>query len=240
MNLQSVIRAIYPAQCVACDTQTEAEHGLCGSCWRETQFIGGLVCDTCGAPLHGDDTGDLAHCDDCMTIARPWTRGRAALVYDGIGRKLVLGLKHGDRLDLVHPAAAWMVWVAAPIMQPDMMIVPVPLHWTRLLKRRYNQAAVLAQEIGKITGQTVCVDALERPRKTKPLEGHSRDARFAALDGAIRSKSNREPLIKGRAILLVDDVMTSGATLASAADALLQAGAKDVSIVTLARVVKDT
>ncbi len=240
MKLQSVIRAIYPAQCVACDNQTESEHGLCGSCWRETRFIGGLVCDGCGTPLHGTDDGDRVQCDDCMTIARPWDRGRAALIYDGIGRKLVLGLKHGDRLDLTYPAAMWMMRAAAPIMKPEMMVVPVPLHWMRLFKRRYNQAAVLAQDIGKLTGLAVCVDALERPKKTKPLEGHNREARFAALSGAIRAKTSRVPLIKGRSILLVDDVMTSGATLAAAAEAVLRAGASDVSIVTLARVVKDT
>ena len=86
----------------------DAEFGLCGPCWRQTQFIGGSICDTCGTPLPGEDHGDFLQCDDCMKIARPWDRGRAALVYKGIGRTLILRLKHGDRTDLVYPAAKWI------------------------------------------------------------------------------------------------------------------------------------
>ncbi len=239
MRLQSVIRAIYPAQCVACDAQTEAEFGLCGPCWRETQFIGGLVCDSCGTPLPGEDQGEVIQCDDCMTIARPWDRGRAALVYTGIGRRLVLRLKHGDRTDLARPASLWMARIARPLLQDDTVLVPVPLHWVRLARRRYNQAALLANGLGRVLERPVCADALLRPKKTKPLEGHSRDARFAALADAIVPNPRRVPIIKGKSVLLVDDVMTSGATLAASAEAVKAAGAANMSIVTLARVVKD-
>ncbi|WP_439153711.1 double zinc ribbon domain-containing protein [Yoonia sp.] len=239
MQMQSVIRAIYPAQCVACDAQTEAEYGLCGPCWRETQFIGGLVCDTCGTSLPGEDCGDIVQCDDCMTIARPWNRGRAALVYAGIGRRLVLALKHGDRTDLARPTSAWMARIARPLLRDDTVLVPVPLHWMRLARRRYNQAALLVHGLGHALDRPVCPDALLRPKKTKPLEGHSRDARFAALAGAIVANPGRAEMIKGRSVLLVDDVMTSGATLAASTEALCAVGAKDVSIVTLARVVKN-
>ncbi len=239
MRLQSVIRAIYPAQCVACDAQTEAEFGLCGPCWRETQFIGGLVCDTCGTPLPGEDRGEVVQCDDCMTIARPWDRGRAALIYTGIGRRLVLGLKHGDRTDLARPATTWMARIARPLLQDDTILVPVPLHWVRLARRRYNQAALLTHGLGKVLDRSVCADALLRPKKTRPLEGHSRDARFAALADAIIPNPKRTAVMKGRSVLLVDDVMTSGATLAASAEAAKAVGATNVSIVTLARVVKD-
>jgi predicted amidophosphoribosyltransferase len=240
MILQSAIRAIYPAQCVACDSFTDTEGGLCGPCRRDTHFIGGVICDTCGTPLAGEDQGDVLQCDDCMMIARPWDRGRAALVYTGVGRRLVMALKHGDRIDLARPAAAWMARAAAGLVTDDVVIVPVPLHWTRLFRRRYNQAAELAKALGRETGQTVCVDALRRPRRTKPLEGHSRMARFEALTDAITVAENRAALIQDRHVLLVDDVMTSGATLAAAAEAARSGGAKNVSIVTLARVVKDT
>lgn len=239
MRLQSVIRAIYPAQCVACGAHTEAEFGLCGPCWRETQFIGGLVCDTCGTSLPGEDRGETVQCDDCMTIARPWNRGRAALVYAGIGRRLVLGLKHGDRTDLARPLAAWMARVARPLLHENTVLVPVPLHWMRLTRRRYNQAALLVHELGRVLDRSVCTDALLRPKKTKPLEGHSRDARFAALSDAIVSNPKRLTMIRGKSVLLVDDVMTSGATLAASTEALRAAGVDDVSIVTLARVVKN-
>lgn len=239
MRLQSVIRAIYPAQCVACDEPTEAEFGLCGACWRETKFIGGLVCDTCGVPLPGEDAGEVVQCDDCMTIARPWDRGRAALIYTGIGRRLVLRMKHGDRTDLARPAAMWMTRAARPLLRDDTVLVPVPLHWARLARRRYNQAALLAHMLGRVLERPVCADALLRPKKTKPLEGHSRDARFEALSGAIIPNPKRQGQIAGKSVLLVDDVMTSGATLAASAEAARAAGAANVSIVTLARVVKD-
>ncbi|WP_296428109.1 double zinc ribbon domain-containing protein [Yoonia sp.] len=239
MRLQSVIRAIYPAQCVACDAPTEAEFGLCGACWRDTQFIGGLVCDTCGAPLPGDDSGDTVQCDDCMTIARPWDRGRAALIYSGIGRRLVLALKHGDRTDLARPAGMWMARIARPLLRDDTVLVPVPLHWRRLVRRRYNQAALLAHGLGLVLNRPVYPDALLRPRKTQSLEGHGRAARFAALAEAIVPNPKRLTAVHGKSVLLVDDVMTSGATLGACAEAARAAGAAHVSIVTLARVVKD-
>ncbi len=238
--MQSIIRAIYPAQCVACDVQTETEHGLCGTCWAETQFIGGLVCDTCGTPLPGEDTGEAVQCDDCMTIARPWHRGRAVLAYTGVGRRLVLGLKHGDRTDFVPALARWMAQRVRDIAVEPAVLVPVPLHWTRLARRRYNQSAVLAQGMARQLGWPLCLDALQRPKRTRALEGHSRDARFAQLSGAIVPHPKRLAQIAGQRVILVDDVMTSGATLAAGTEAAYQAGAENVSIVTLARVVKDT
>ena len=240
MRLQSVIRAIYPPQCVACDALTAEENGLCSACWSDTIFISGLICDSCGTPLQGEADDTPVQCDDCMTIARPWDKGRAALVYSGVGRRLVLGLKHGDRTDLVLPAARWMASKIQKLGVLDPIIVPVPLHWVRLARRRYNQSALLAQAISGACEAAVCVDALLRPKKTKPLDGHSRDQRFAALADAIVPNPKRTDIIAGRNIILVDDVMTSGATLASATEALKQGGAANVSIVTLARVVKDT
>lgn len=240
MRLQSVIRAIYPPQCVACDAQTEDDFGLCAACWRETQFIGGVVCESCGTSLPGEDRDEVVQCDDCMTIARPWDKGRAVLVYTGIGRRLVLGLKHGDRTDLARPTARWMAQKIERWAKTDTVLVPVPLHWLRTLRRRYNQSALLAQEIGKVLDLPVCVDALLRPKKTNALQGHSRDARFAALSDAIVPNPKRVDQIAGKTVILVDDVMTSGATFAACTEAAKAAGATTVSIVTLARVVKDT
>ncbi len=239
MQLQSVIRAIYPPQCVGCEAAVESEHGLCADCWKETRFIQGTVCNTCGMPLLGEDDGEAVQCDDCMTIARPWIKGRAALIYKDKGRRLVLALKHGDRTDLAVPAARWMAQRAGDILSDDPVLVPVPLHWSRLLKRRYNQAALLSAQLAKITGATHCVDALYRPVKTKPLDGHNRDARFAALSQAITDNPRRAVLLKGRKVVLVDDVMTSGATLAACAEALLAIGAGRLCVLTLARVAKD-
>lgn len=237
--MQSALHLIYPSQCISCRDLVEGDNALCGKCWRDTPFISGLTCDKCGTPLPGDDTGETILCDDCMTIARPWSKGRAAILYQENGRKLILAFKHGDRLDLAHPAGQWLARVAAPLLDPDTLIAPVPLHWMRMLKRRYNQSALLASSLAKATDQASCLDLLTRTKRTRSLDGLGREARFQMLADSIRVNPKRRHRLIGRKVLLVDDVMTSGATLAACTEACLAAGAADVNTVTLARVAKD-
>ncbi len=237
-RLQTAVQMIYPPRCLVCGGLVESDFGLCGTCWRDTPFITGLVCDLCGVPLPG--TSDLAeHCDECLKTVRPWVRGRAALCYRDNGRKLVLGLKHGDRHDIVPTASLWMARVARPMLTQDMVIVPVPLHFYRLLQRRFNQSAVLAQAMARQTGLSCCPDALIRTTHTASLDGKSREDRFATLSGALAAHPKRAQHLAGKAVLLVDDVMTSGATLSTAAEVCLAAGAREVCVTVLARVAKD-
>lgn len=239
MGLQATLQVLYPPQCISCGAPVASDFGLCADCWRETPFISGLVCDRCGQPLPGSDAEESAVCDDCLTIARPWQRGRAALLYQDNGRKLVLALKHGDRLDLVRPAAAWLHRAVQPLLTPGLVAVPVPLHWTRLLRRTYNQSALLSRALAGLAGLDHCPDALIRRRTTGTQEGRTRDGRFANLTGAFAVPPSRRTVVRGRDILLIDDVMTSGATFAAATDALNAAGARSVAVLCLARVAKD-
>ncbi len=239
--MQTLLRVFYPPQCLTCQELVEVEAALCGACWRDTAFINGATCSKCGVPLPGEieeDARVTLHCDDCMRVARPWGRGAAAFLYTGNGRRLVMALKHGDRTELAKPAAGWMAQ-RVPALPADTVIVPVPLHWLRYVKRRYNQAALLARAVARETGCTYLPDALLRPHATKPLDGHTREARFATLQDAIRPHPKRGLALAGRQVLLVDDVMTSGATLAAATEAALQAGADHVDVLVLARVAKD-
>jgi ComF family protein len=239
MGLQAVLQMIYPPQCISCDTLVTTDFGLCGPCWRETPFIAGLVCDQCGTPLPGEDPGHAVHCDDCLVLPRPWDQGRAALLYKDNARQMVLRLKHGDRTDLARPAAAWLFRAARPLLVPGMLIAPVPLHWFRLFRRRYNQAALLSAGLARLAGADHCPDLLIRARSTGSQEGRDRESRFANMADALRVHPRRAGRLKNRHVLLVDDVMTSGATLGAAADACIAAGADRVSVLVLARVAKD-
>ena len=238
-QLQTGLDAIYPPRCLTCGAMVDGDFGLCGSCWGDTFFIGGTVCDACGTPLPGDDGGETPLCDACMHMPRPWKRGRAALLYRGNGRKLVLALKHGDRQEIARPAGLWLAQVAGRLVSPNTLIAPVPLHWQRMIKRRYNQSALLAKSLSLQVDRPVCLDLLQRIRRTRSLDGLGREERMQMLEGSIRVHLRRRHRLIGRPVLLVDDVMTSGATLTACTQACLDAGSGPVSVVTLARVAKD-
>ena len=238
-GVQRALELIYPPRCLSCGELTESDFGLCGSCWRDTPFIGGTVCDSCGMPLPGRSDGHRNECDDCLKTPRAWRDGRAALMYQGRARSLVLALKHGDRTELALPAARWMARAGHDLLCHDMLIAPVPLHWSRLIKRKYNQSALLAKHLGRETGLEVCPDLLERRTRTKVLDGMTATQRGEILSGAISVHSKRLQVARARNILLVDDVMTSGATLTACTRACIEAGANHIFVLVLARVAKD-
>lgn len=237
--VRGALDTLYPPHCLACDAAVTDSGTLCPRCWADTPFVTGLACDRCGTPLHGDPGDGAALCDDCLHTARPWSHGRAALVYGGTGRRLVLALKHGDRHDIARPAGRWLARAAAPLCRPDTLVAPVPLHRTRLFRRRFNQSALLAAALARALGRPHLPDLLVRTRATASQEGRSRAGRFENLQGAIAAHPRRATRLNGRHVLLVDDVMTSGATLAAAAEACFAAGADDVDVIVLARVLRD-
>ena len=240
-QLQTALRTLYPPSCVACRAPVASDFGLCGSCLRDTPFIAGGTCTACGVPLAGLSEGEIDICEECLTVPRPWSRGRAAMTYEDLGRTLVLQLKHSDRTDLAQPAGAWLARAARPLVRGDTLVVPVPMHRTRLLKRTYNQAVLLARVAARHLERQMVPDILERTRRTPMQDHRSADERFANLDGAItvRGASARNAGLVGRHVLLVDDVMTSGATLSACATACLDAGAEEVDVAVLARVRRD-
>lgn len=180
------------------------------------------------------------YCDDCLRIARPWSRGRAAFLYDGNARKMILALKHGDRHEIARGAGRWMVNAGRDLLDDNAILAPIPLHWTRMVSRRFNQAALLAHSVARISGLTCCPDVLLRRRKTVSTQGMSRDERFAQMQDSMVIHPSRRGDIVGKPVVLIDDVMTTGATLTAAAEACLAAGACDVSMLVLARVANKT
>ncbi|MBC9247878.1 ComF family protein [Paracoccus sp. 11-3] len=245
--MKGVLHLIYPPQCLGCaasvtaSTATQAD--LCHDCWRDTRFITGTCCHRCGAPLPDDGAAQTADaaltCDDCLAIARPWTNGRAALVYSGIGRQLVLSLKHSDRPDLAPALAGWLASAARPLIRPDMIVAPVPLHLRRLFKRKYNQAALMSAHLSRTCDLEHRPDLLIRRKHTQMQDHRGVADRFENLRDAIVIHPRHVAFVAGRRVLLVDDVMTSGATLSVATQALLEAGSGSVSVAVLARAVKN-
>ncbi|APG48829.1 ComF family protein [Phaeobacter porticola] len=235
-RIQTAVSLIYPPRCLACGDWVDSDFGLCGACWRETSFVSGTCCDGCGVPLMGEDDGFRLECDDCIDHPRPWQQGRAALIYEGTARRLILALKHGDRTEIAGPAAGWLERAAAELLEDDPLVAPVPLHWSRFLRRRFNQSDLLARVVARNSGLAYCPDLLRRTERTPSLEGQSRSQRYATLARSIMAHPKRAKQIRGRTVLLIDDVMTSGATLTACSEACLGAGARAVRVAVLARV----
>lgn len=236
-RMQQVLSLIFPDQCVLCGELTDGADGLCPSCWRETPFIGPPYCDLCGAPLLGEATGDDV-CDACLSTPRPWAAGRAAVRYADKGRHLVMAFKHGDRTDLAPVLAQWLRRAGEDLLSPDTVLVPVPIHWTRLFTRQYNQSTELAVALARCAPCRLAVDALVRTRHTPSQGNRPIEERFDNVMGKIAVGRNGTAQLAGRNVCLIDDVMTSGATFAACADVCHAAGASRVSVLMLARAAK--
>ncbi len=235
-----LLNIIYPPRCLACGVETESTRGLCKDCWPEAHFISGLVCEACGLPLPGDSDGCVQYCDSCHRSPPGWYRGRAVALYDGPVRRLILALKHGDRLDTVGPVANWLAHASTDLVEPGCVVVAVPIHWRRFLRRKYNQAALLGRKFAKERELTFVPDVLQRVRPTIIQKGMSRKERIENQSGSVQVHRNRVDHIAGKPVIIVDDVMTTGATLSACSEACLSVGAKSVNVVVVARVSKSS
>lgn len=232
----ALVDLLFPPLCVSCREPLGAGHGFCADCWNRIVFLDGPMCDCCGLPF-AFNPGEGTQCAACLARSPAYDRARAIFAYDENSRAPILALKHADRLDLVPGFAHWLERTGAALLSGSDLIVPVPLHRRRLWQRRYNQAAELARALGRRTSKPVSVQALERSRPTESQGAMaSAGGRRRNVLGAFRVPDPR--LVKGRHILLVDDVLTTGATAEACARALKRAGAVRVQILALARVVK--
>jgi ComF family protein len=229
--------ALLPPQCLTCDAAV-AEDGLfCATCFVGAGFITAPFCRACGLPAaHAGQLARTGVCDTCVAAPPPWSQARAALRYDGQGKSLVLRLKRADRLELVRPLARMMARSGADLLREAEVIVPVPLHRRRLLARRFNQSALLAGAVGALAGRRVLPDALRRVRPTVSLGHLGREERRRVLEGAFAVRAARAAALAGRRVLLIDDVMTSGATAAACSEVLLRSGVARVDLLVAARV----
>lgn len=237
-GLKRALALIYPPVCVACRAATGDAQALCAHCWGEIGFIERPYCERLGTPFAVDLGRGLL---SPAAIADPpvFARARAVCRFDGVGRELVHRLKYGDRAELAVTLGRMMVQAGHELIAEADLILPVPLHRTRLWSRRFNQAALLAQVVARLTGLPHAPAALARRKRTRQQVGLTRAQRADNLQGAFRVPDGARPQIEGRRILLIDDVLTTGATVNAAARALLRAGARQVEVLTFARVVTD-
>src|SRR5271168_1010485 len=224
-----------PTLCVACREPVEGE-GVCANCWSKISFIAPPFCPRLGIPFVYDPGPDMLSME---AIANPpaYARARAAVRYDDVARTLVHALKYQDRTDLAPAMVRWMARAGQELLDGADMLVPVPLHWRRGWSRRYNQSGALARVIEGESGVKVAIEALRRIRPTEQQIGLSRPQRASNVQGAFKVAPDRQHLIGGRRVVLIDDVLTSGATVDACARALLRAKASTVDVLVFARVV---
>ena len=232
--LRRMLDLALPPLCAACREPVEGR-GLCPACWSKLSFITRPYCERLGTPFVYDPGPGILSME---AIADPpaYNRARAAVRFDEISRALVHALKHGDRLDLAPVMGGWISHAGRELLAETDALVPVPLHWRRLWARRFNQSAMLAAAVSRQTGVPVAAGALKRVKPTAQQVGLSRTECAANVQGAFRVPGDGKAAVTGRRLVLIDDVLTSGATVEGCGRALLRAGATNVDVLVFARV----
>lgn len=236
-----MLDAVLPPLCLGCNEIVEAPGALCADCWQRFSFVAPPFCERCGYPFVHHLGGD-ALCGACSAKPPRYRRARAALVYDEHSRRLILPFKHGDRTDIARACGRWMARAGRELLADADLVAPVPLHWRRLLMRRYNQAQLLARialrEGGAGSAACLAPDLLRRRRWTGSQTGLRAEQRRSNVRHAFDVHPRWRSALEGKSVLLVDDVLTTGATVESCVQALQRAGARHVDVLTLARVVR--
>jgi len=232
-----VVDLIYPPSCIACSAALANQDGLCPACWRQMPFIERPVCERYGTPLPVEHGGMML---SPLAVADPPVFGRARGVarYDGVARELVHGLKYRDQTELARTMGLWMAREGHDLLKDASLIVPIPLHYFRLWRRRFNQAAALANVISQKSGVPVGFETLQRVKATRPQVGLTRSERANNLEKAFKVNEAELATLSGARIVLVDDVMTTASTGNAAARTLLKAGAASVDLLVFAVVAK--
>lgn len=228
--------AALPQLCPSCREPLGDGAGLCASCWAKLSPIEKPYCARLGIPFVYDPGPGLLSME-AMANPPAYERARAAVRYDEIARSLVLAFKFSDRIDLAPMMGRWMARAGQELLHEADALVPVPLHWRRLWSRRFNQAAALSSAVSTVSGVPVLYDSLRRVRATRQQVGLSKTQRAENVQGVFRVPADRRATIAGRRVILIDDVLTSGATVDTCARALLKAGARQVDVLVFARVV---
>lgn len=237
-GLSQAVGLIYPPSCVACRAATSEAQGLCATCWSGIGFIERPCCERLGTPFEVDLGPGLI---SPAAIADPpvFARARAVCRFDGTARELVHRLKYGDRVELALMLGRMMAQAGRELIAEADLVVPVPLHRFRLWTRRFNQAAALGEVVARRSGLPCEPRALARVKRTRQQVGLTRAQRAENLQAAFKVLPAMRPVVEGRRVLLVDDVLTTGATANAAARALLRGGASAVDVLSFARVVTE-